>query len=52
MRQGSYDRVRKIVQEEGRTARNLVQWSVPIESEEKDKDGKESEYQVIATQQV
>ncbi|ESO94542.1 hypothetical protein LOTGIDRAFT_215534 [Lottia gigantea] len=26
----SYDRVRKIVQEEGRTARNLVQYSVPL----------------------
>ena len=28
------DHVRKIVQEEGRTARNLVQYSVPLEDEE------------------
>ena len=30
-RQMSYDRVRRIVQEEGRTARNLITWSVPVE---------------------
>ncbi|XP_033749375.1 S phase cyclin A-associated protein in the endoplasmic reticulum-like isoform X2 [Pecten maximus] len=29
----SYDRVRKIVQEEGRTARNLVIYNVPVEQE-------------------
>ncbi|XP_050401321.1 S phase cyclin A-associated protein in the endoplasmic reticulum-like [Patella vulgata] len=29
-RMTSYDRVRKIVQEEGRTARNLVQYNVPL----------------------
>ena len=28
------DHVRKIVQEEGRTARNLVQYNVPLEDEE------------------
>ena len=33
-RQASYDRVRMIVQEEGRTARNLITWSVPLENEE------------------
>ena len=33
-RQSSYDRVRKIVQEEGRTARNLIQFNVPVEDEE------------------
>lgn len=32
-RQNSDDRVRKIVQEEGRTARNLLSWSVPLETE-------------------
>ena len=31
-RQTSYDQVRKIVQREGRTARNLITWSVPVES--------------------
>ena len=30
-RMNSYDRVRKIVQEEGRTARNLVIYNVPVE---------------------
>ncbi|XP_076464959.1 S phase cyclin A-associated protein in the endoplasmic reticulum-like isoform X2 [Babylonia areolata] len=33
-RMNSMDHVRKIVQEEGRTARNLVQYSVPLEDEE------------------
>ncbi|XP_021362165.1 S phase cyclin A-associated protein in the endoplasmic reticulum-like isoform X2 [Mizuhopecten yessoensis] len=32
-RMNSYDRVRKIVQEEGRTARNLVIYNVPVEQE-------------------
>jgi len=29
----SDDRVRKIVKEEGRTARNLVTWNVPLEDQ-------------------
>ena len=29
-RQMSYDRVRRIVQEEGRSARNLLNWNVPV----------------------
>uniref|UniRef100_A0A8C0TEV6 U1-type domain-containing protein n=1 Tax=Canis lupus familiaris TaxID=9615 RepID=A0A8C0TEV6_CANLF len=33
-----HDKVRRIVAEEGRTARNLIAWSVPLES--KDDDGK------------
>ncbi|KAL8602246.1 hypothetical protein ACOMHN_022759 [Nucella lapillus] len=33
-RMNSMDHVRKIVQEEGRTARNLVQYNVPLEDEE------------------
>ncbi|KAM9091769.1 S phase cyclin A-associated protein in the endoplasmic reticulum isoform 4-T6 [Megaptera novaeangliae] len=37
-RSNSHDKVRKIVAEEGRTARNLIAWSVPLES--KDDDGK------------
>ena len=32
-RQTSYDRVRKIVQEEGRAARNLVTWNVPLDEQ-------------------
>ncbi|KAI5163845.1 S Phase Cyclin A-Associated Protein In The Endoplasmic Reticulum [Manis pentadactyla] len=41
-RSNSHDKVRRIVAEEGRTARNLIAWSVPLES--KDEDGK-SKYQ-------
>ncbi|XP_077328567.1 S phase cyclin A-associated protein in the endoplasmic reticulum isoform X3 [Lithobates pipiens] len=33
-RSNSHDKVRKIVAEEGRTARNLIAWSVPLESKE------------------
>ena len=33
-RQGSYDTVRKIVQEEGRSARNLIQWNVPVDQDD------------------
>ena len=36
-RSNSHDKVRKIVAEEGRTARNLIAWSVPLEN--KDDDG-------------
>ncbi|KAM9640459.1 S phase cyclin A-associated protein in the endoplasmic reticulum isoform 3-T4 [Morphnus guianensis] len=32
----SHDKVRKIVAEEGRTARNLIAWSVPLENKEDD----------------
>nr|XP_056721957.1 S phase cyclin A-associated protein in the endoplasmic reticulum [Euleptes europaea] len=35
-RSNSHDKVRKIVAEEGRTARNLIAWSVPLESKEED----------------
>ncbi|TRY97362.1 hypothetical protein DNTS_033005 [Danionella cerebrum] len=35
-RSNSHDKVRKIVAEEGRTARNLIAWSVPVESKEED----------------
>uniref|UniRef100_A0A5F8HC39 S-phase cyclin A associated protein in the ER n=1 Tax=Monodelphis domestica TaxID=13616 RepID=A0A5F8HC39_MONDO len=37
-RSNSHDKVREIVAEEGRTARNLIAWSVPLEN--KDDDGK------------
>ncbi|XP_077591240.1 S phase cyclin A-associated protein in the endoplasmic reticulum-like [Stigmatopora nigra] len=33
-RSASHDKVRKIVAEEGRAARNLIAWSVPLESKE------------------
>ncbi|XP_064312829.1 S phase cyclin A-associated protein in the endoplasmic reticulum isoform X2 [Phalacrocorax carbo] len=36
-RSNSHDKVRKIVAEEGRTARNLIAWSVPLENND---DGK------------
>uniref|UniRef100_A0A670Z6P4 Uncharacterized protein n=1 Tax=Pseudonaja textilis TaxID=8673 RepID=A0A670Z6P4_PSETE len=31
-----HDKVRKIVAEEGRTARNLIAWSVPLENKEEE----------------
>ncbi|XP_064608297.1 S phase cyclin A-associated protein in the endoplasmic reticulum-like isoform X2 [Liolophura sinensis] len=34
-RLNSYDRVRKIVQEEGRAARNLITWNVPVVQQER-----------------
>ena len=37
-RSGSYDKVRRLVKEEGRMARNLVTWNVPVDSD--DSDGK------------
>uniref|UniRef100_A0A8C3TDB0 S-phase cyclin A associated protein in the ER n=1 Tax=Chelydra serpentina TaxID=8475 RepID=A0A8C3TDB0_CHESE len=39
-RSNSHDKVRKIVAEEGRTARNLIAWSVPLESKEDDNKSK------------
>ncbi|KAG9340716.1 hypothetical protein JZ751_020306 [Albula glossodonta] len=35
-RSNSHDKVRKIVAEEGRAARNLIAWSVPLENKEED----------------
>ncbi|KAJ8417334.1 hypothetical protein AAFF_G00285610 [Aldrovandia affinis] len=35
-RSNSHDKVRKIVAEEGRAARNLITWSVPLENKEED----------------
>uniref|UniRef100_A0A8D2IVL8 S phase cyclin A-associated protein in the endoplasmic reticulum n=1 Tax=Varanus komodoensis TaxID=61221 RepID=A0A8D2IVL8_VARKO len=35
-RSNSHDKVREIVAEEGRTARNLIAWSVPLQNEEED----------------
>ncbi|KAB0369359.1 hypothetical protein FD755_019364 [Muntiacus reevesi] len=39
-RSNSHDKVRRIVAEEGRTARNLIAWSVPLESKDDDVDCK------------
>ncbi|XP_075753481.1 S phase cyclin A-associated protein in the endoplasmic reticulum isoform X4 [Pelodiscus sinensis] len=39
-RSNSHDKVRKIVAEEGRTARNLIAWSVPLESKDDDSKSK------------
>lgn len=33
-RTSSHDQVRKLVEKEGRTARNLVTWSVPVNTEQ------------------
>ena len=35
-RSNSHDKVRKIVAEEGRAARNLIAWSVPLENREEE----------------
>nr|XP_055047817.1 S phase cyclin A-associated protein in the endoplasmic reticulum isoform X4 [Misgurnus anguillicaudatus] len=35
-RSNSHDKVRKIVAEEGRAARNLIAWSVPVENKEEE----------------
>ncbi|CAN0266276.1 unnamed protein product [Lampetra fluviatilis] len=35
-RSNSHDKVRRIVAEEGRTARNLIAWSVPLESRDEE----------------
>ncbi|ROL43855.1 S phase cyclin A-associated protein in the endoplasmic reticulum, partial [Anabarilius grahami] len=39
-RSNSHDKVRKIVAEEGRAARNLIAWSVPVESKEEEAKSK------------
>ncbi|XP_077067262.1 S phase cyclin A-associated protein in the endoplasmic reticulum isoform X5 [Siphateles boraxobius] len=39
-RSKSHDKVRKIVAEEGRAARNLIAWSVPVESKEEEAKAK------------
>ncbi|XP_067291870.1 S phase cyclin A-associated protein in the endoplasmic reticulum isoform X4 [Pseudorasbora parva] len=39
-RSNSHDKVRKIVAEEGRAARNLIAWSVPVESKEEEAKAK------------
>ncbi|XP_056137594.1 S phase cyclin A-associated protein in the endoplasmic reticulum [Lampris incognitus] len=39
-RSNSHDKVRKIVAEEGRAARNLIAWSVPLENKEEEAKAK------------
>ncbi|XP_072290661.1 S phase cyclin A-associated protein in the endoplasmic reticulum isoform X2 [Eucyclogobius newberryi] len=39
-RSNSHDKVRKIVAEEGRAARNLIAWSVPLETKEEEAKSK------------
>ncbi|KAK2842269.1 hypothetical protein Q5P01_012469 [Channa striata] len=41
-RSNSHDKVRKIVAEEGRAARNLIAWSVPLENKEEEAKCKNS----------
>ncbi|XP_055078235.1 S phase cyclin A-associated protein in the endoplasmic reticulum [Periophthalmus magnuspinnatus] len=41
-RSNSHDKVRKIVAEEGRAARNLIAWNVPLETKEEEAKSKNS----------
>ncbi|KAJ8029246.1 S phase cyclin A-associated protein in the endoplasmic reticulum [Holothuria leucospilota] len=45
-RTGSFDNVRSIVKEEGRMARNLVTWNVPVDSDDSDGQGQGQGHQV------
>jgi len=49
-RSNSHDKVRRIVAEEGRAARNLIAWSVPLES--KDEEGRSLEEMPPAAMQA
>uniref|UniRef100_A0A3P9IE25 S-phase cyclin A-associated protein in the ER n=1 Tax=Oryzias latipes TaxID=8090 RepID=A0A3P9IE25_ORYLA len=49
-RSNSHDKVRRIVAEEGRAARNLIAWSVPLESKEEEVNQKRSIHSFTSTQ--
>uniref|UniRef100_A0A3P9K7T8 S-phase cyclin A associated protein in the ER n=1 Tax=Oryzias latipes TaxID=8090 RepID=A0A3P9K7T8_ORYLA len=49
-RSNSHDKVRRIVAEEGRAARNLIAWSVPLESKEEEVNQKRSIHSFSSTQ--
>lgn len=46
-RTSSHDHVRKLVEQEGRTARNLVTWSVPVTDPDEEEKGKKSKHKVV-----
>uniref|UniRef100_A0A8C7XTX8 S-phase cyclin A-associated protein in the ER n=1 Tax=Oryzias sinensis TaxID=183150 RepID=A0A8C7XTX8_9TELE len=49
-RSNSHDKVRRIVAEEGRAARNLIAWSVPLENKEEEVNQKCSIHSFTSTQ--
>uniref|UniRef100_A0A3P8TS51 S-phase cyclin A-associated protein in the ER n=1 Tax=Amphiprion percula TaxID=161767 RepID=A0A3P8TS51_AMPPE len=50
-RSNSHDKVRKIVAEEGRAARNLIAWSVPLENKEEEGCGNSRSQRINSGQQ-
>ncbi|XP_031420317.1 S phase cyclin A-associated protein in the endoplasmic reticulum isoform X2 [Clupea harengus] len=51
-RSNSHDKVRKIVAEEGRAARNLIAWSVPLENKEEEGKSKTQTNSHARTQRI
>uniref|UniRef100_A0A3Q3VZ53 U1-type domain-containing protein n=1 Tax=Mola mola TaxID=94237 RepID=A0A3Q3VZ53_MOLML len=51
-RSNSHDKVRKIVAEEGRAARNLIAWSVPLENREEEAKSKSNSSGSSKTQRI
>ncbi|XP_034442831.1 S phase cyclin A-associated protein in the endoplasmic reticulum isoform X5 [Hippoglossus hippoglossus] len=51
-RSTSHDKVRKIVAEEGRAARNLIAWSVPVENREEEAKSKNNSSGISRVQRI
>ncbi|XP_062246267.1 S phase cyclin A-associated protein in the endoplasmic reticulum isoform X1 [Platichthys flesus] len=51
-RSNSHDKVRKIVAEEGRAARNLIAWSVPVENKEEEAKSKNNSIGTSRVQRI
>ncbi|KAL6106761.1 scaper [Pungitius sinensis] len=51
-RSNSHDKVRKIVAEEGRAARNLIAWNVPLENKEEEVKSKSNSSGYSRTQKI
>ncbi|CAB1458897.1 unnamed protein product [Pleuronectes platessa] len=51
-RSNSHDKVRKIVAEEGRAARNLIAWSVPVENKEEEAKSKNNSIGISRVQRI
>lgn len=47
-RTNSHDHVRKLVEQEGRAARNLVTWSVPVTDPDEEEKGKKSKPKMVS----